>query len=98
MFFQKIKKSITFGKSLGLDPKRCYNDYKTMAKGEAQRSDGIEAIGIMTPSGDHYKIAREFIKNKIHIICDKPLTANVEDAIALEKLIKKIKNYFCTYS
>ena len=39
-----------------------------MAKGEAHRLDGIEAIGIMTPSGDHYKIAREFIKNKIHII------------------------------
>ena len=94
VFSKDKKKSITFGKSLGLDPKRCYNDYKTMAKEEAQRTDGIEAIGIMTPSGDHYKIAREFIKNKIHIICDKPLTASVEDAIALQKLIKKSKIIF----
>ena len=93
--FSKDKKtSIAFGKSLGLDPMRCYSDYKTMAKKELNRSDGIEAIGIMTPSGDHYKIAKEFIRSKIHIICDKPLTATLEDAVALEKLIKKSKIIF----
>ena len=32
-----------------------------MAKKESKRSDGIEALGIMTPSGDHYKIAKLFI-------------------------------------
>ena len=94
VFSKDKKKSITFGKSLGLDPKRCYNDYKTMAKKESERSDGVEAIGIMTPSGDHYKIAKDFIQRKIHIICDKPLTAKVSDAIALEKLVKKTKIIF----
>jgi len=89
VFSKNKKKTITFGKSLGLDQSRCYNDYKTMAKKESERSDGVEAIGIMTPSGDHYKIAKEFIKSNIHIICDKPLTANVKDAIALEKLVNK---------
>jgi len=89
VFSKNKKKSIAFGKSLGLDLNRCYNDYKTMAKKESERSDGVEAIGIMTPSGDHYKIAKEFIKSNIHIICDKPLTANVKDAIALEKLVNK---------
>ena len=94
VFSKDKKKSIEFGKSLGLDPERCYNDYKIMAKKESKRLDGVEAIGIMTPSGDHYKIAKEFIQNKIHIICDKPLTAKVEDAIALEKLVKKTKIIF----
>ena len=37
---------------------------KIMAKTESARSDGVQAIGIMTPSGDHYKIAKEFIINK----------------------------------
>ena len=94
VFSKDKKKSIAFGKSLGLDPKRCYNDYKTMANKETERSDGIEAVGIMTPSGDHYKIAKDFIQRKIHIICDKPLTAKVEDAVALEKLVKKTKIIF----
>ena len=65
-----------------------------MAKNESLRSDGVQAIGIMTPSGDHYKIAKEFIKNNVHIICDKPLTSKVEDALALEKLVHKNKIVF----
>ena len=33
-------------------------------------------------------------KKNIHIICDKPLTAKLEDAVALEKLVKKTKIIF----
>ena len=94
VFSRDKKKSIDFGSSLGLDPSRCYANYSEMAKKESKRSDGIEALGIMTPSGDHYKIAKLFIENKIHIICDKPLTATVEDAIKLQKLVKKHKIVF----
>lgn len=94
VFSKDEKKSKEFGESLGLDPDRCYSDYKVMAKKESARSDGLQALGIMTPSGDHYKIAKEFIKNKVHIICDKPLTAKVEDAVALENLVIKNKIVF----
>ena len=87
VFSRDIKKSKTFGISLGLDPSRCYANYFSMAKNEFIRTDGIEALGIMTPSGDHYKIAKPFIENKVHIICDKPLTATLEDAIKLQKLM-----------
>ena len=73
VFSRDIKKSKEFGIALGLEPSRCYSDYKTMAKKEALRSNGIQALGIMTPSGDHYRIAKPFIENDIHVICDKPL-------------------------
>ena len=94
VFSRNIKKSKKFGIALGLDPSRCYSDFLTMAKKEVVRSDGIQALGIMTPSGDHYKIAKPFIENKIHIICDKPLTSTIEDAVKLEKLVKKKKIIF----
>ena len=94
VFSKDKKKSKEFGRSLGLDSDRCYNDYKIMAKQELARHDGVQAIGIMTPSGDHYKIAKEFIKNNVHIICDKPLTSKLEDAVALEKLVHKTKIVF----
>ena len=94
VFSRDIKKSKEFGMALGLDPSRCYTDFKSMAKKEASRSDSIQALGIMTPSGDHYKIAKPFIENNIHIICDKPLTATIEDAEQLEKLVKKKKIIF----
>ncbi len=94
VFSKNKKKTILFGSSLGLDKDRCYKDYKEMALKESQRDDGIEALGIMTPSGDHYKIAKLFIKNKIHIICDKPLTATIKDAEKLKKIVTKNKIVF----
>ena len=94
IFSKNINKSILFGTSLGLDKDRCYKDYKEMAIMEAKRIDGIQALGIMTPSGDHYKIAKPFIKNKIHIVCDKPLTSNIKDAEKLKKLFFKNKIIF----
>ena len=94
IFSKNINKSILFGTSLGLDKDRCYKDYKEMAIMEAKRIDGIQALGIMTPSGDHYKIAKPFIKNKIHIVCDKPLTSNIKDAEKLKQLVLKNKIVF----
>ena len=94
VFSTDIKKSILFGKSLGLEKDRCYKNYKEMALKESQRDDGIEALGIMTPSGDHYKIAKPFIENKVHIVCDKPLTATIKDAEKLKKLVEKNKIIF----
>ena len=94
VFSKDIKKSILFGTSLGLEKDRCYKNYKEMALKESQRDDGIKALGIMTPSGDHYKIAKPFIENKVHIVCDKPLTATIKDAEKLKKLVEKNKIIF----
>ncbi len=94
VFSKDKKKSILFGSTLGLEKDRCYKNYKEMALKESQRGDGIEALGIMTPSGDHYKIAKLFIENKIHIICDKPLTATIKDAVKLKKIVEKYKIVF----
>ena len=94
VFSRDINKSKEFGMALGLDASRCYSDYQSMAKKEFNRPDGIEALGIMTPSGDHYKIAKPFIENKVNVICDKPLTATLQDAEKLEKLVKKNKIVF----
>ena len=65
-----------------------------MALFESKREDGIEALGIMTPSGDHLKIAKPFIEKGIHIVCDKPLTATISDAEALKKLVNKNRIIF----
>ncbi len=89
VFSTDKSKSKKFGISLGISEDRCYADFLTMAKKESQRSDGIQAIGIMTPAGYHYKIAKEFLNRKIHVICDKPMTATLNEALLLEKVIKK---------
>ena len=77
------------GAELGLAEDRCYVDFKTMAMAEAKRADGIEVVSIVTPNHMHFPAAKAFIEAGIHVICDKPLSLNLKEALALEKLLAK---------
>ena len=67
--------------ALGLD--RSYPDFASMAREEAARPDGIEAVSIVTPNHLHAAAAHAFLDAGIHVICDKPLTTTLEEARAL---------------
>ncbi|MEO6609134.1 MAG: Gfo/Idh/MocA family oxidoreductase [Aestuariivirga sp.] len=77
------------GEELGLAADRIYSDFAVMAKAESKRKDGIEAVSIVTPNHMHFPVAKAFIEAGIHVICDKPLSLNLKEALALEKLLKK---------
>jgi predicted dehydrogenase len=68
------------GRALGLSAERTYDDFETMAEREAAREDGIEAVAIVTPNHMHAPAARAFLARGVHVICDKPLTATLEEA------------------
>jgi predicted dehydrogenase len=74
------------GEALGLDPGRVYDSYAAMAKSEARRKDGIEAVAIVTPNHMHAPVAAAFLKAGIHVICDKPLTTTLKEAMKLKAL------------
>ncbi|MFO1106162.1 MAG: Gfo/Idh/MocA family oxidoreductase [Amaricoccus sp.] len=74
------------GRALGLAEDRSYGDFAAMAASEAARPDGIEAVAIVTPNHMHAPAAREFLARGIHVICDKPLTATLEEAKALAEI------------
>ncbi len=40
----------------------------------------------------HFPVAKAFIEAGIHVICDKPLSLNLKEALALEKLLAKKPN------
>ena len=88
------KKAELSAKKLGLDLSRSYPDYKTMAEKESQRDDGIEVVSIVTPNHMHAGPAIEFLKKDINVICDKPMTATMEDAHELMKAIKLSNAHF----
>ena len=88
------EKSLASGRELGLDPERCYGSFEEMAEKEAARSDGIEAVSIVTPNHVHYPAAKAFLERGIHVICDKPLTSNLEDAKKLKAVADKAKALF----
>jgi predicted dehydrogenase len=80
------------GEELGLAPDRIYGDFREMAKAEAKRADGIDVVSIVTPNHMHFPAAKAFIEAGIHVVCDKPLSLNLKEALALEKLLAKNKN------
>jgi predicted dehydrogenase len=68
---------------------RAYGSYTEMAKAEAARGDRIEAVAIVTPNHLHYPMAKAFLEAGIHVICDKPLTTTLAEALDLEAVVKR---------
>jgi predicted dehydrogenase len=70
-------------------PERSYADAVSMAKAEAARPDGIDAVAICTPNHLHHSAAKAFLAAGIDVICDKPLTNEINEAVELVDLQKK---------
>jgi predicted dehydrogenase len=68
---------------------RPYRNFEEMASAESQRTDGIEVVAIVTPNHLHHKVAKNFLEAGIHVICDKPLTTTIEDALDLAQTVKR---------
>jgi len=79
------EKSAASAKDLGIP--RSYGSFDEMAAVESSLDDGIEAVAIVTPNHVHYPAAKAFLDKGIHVICDKPLTATMEDATAMEQAV-----------
>ncbi len=73
---------------LHIAPDRSYADYAEMARAEAQREDGIDAVVIATPNHLHVPVARAFVEQGIHIICDKPLATSLAEAQSLAQAVR----------
>lgn len=79
---------------LGIAPDRSYASYEDMAKAEAAREDGIDAVAIVTPNHMHAGPAIAFLSSGINVICDKPLAATPEQAAEIEAAVKASKARF----
>jgi predicted dehydrogenase len=77
------------GKEWMLSADRIYTDFREMAAQEAARNDGIDAVVIATPNHLHHAVASAFMDAGIDIICDKPLTTNLPDALDLVRRQKE---------
>jgi predicted dehydrogenase len=83
------EKAMASAAELGLDPARSYGDFTEMARREARRKDGIDAVAIVTPNHVHFAAAKAFLDRGIHVVCDKPMTTTLKDARKLAELVVK---------
>lgn len=88
------KRACDSAADLGIAPDRAYAEFAEMARAEAAREDGIEAVAIVTPNHLHAGPAIAFLEAGIHVICDKPLCATKAEAEAMAAAAAQSKARF----
>jgi len=89
VFDVDYEKSKEFARQEGIDMNRCYESVDTLIKAElALPADKrMEVVSIVTPNALHYPFAKNLLINGFHLVCEKPMTMTVEEALDLERLV-----------
>lgn len=66
-----------------------YEDYRKLLENK-----DLDAVLICTPQYLHYQMALDTLKTGKHIICQKTMTMNAEEALSLSKAVKQSKSVF----
>src|SRR5712692_2420787 len=83
------ERSRAAARDLHIAAERAYGSFAEMAAAEAKRPDRIDAVSIVTPNHLHFAPAKAFLEAGVHVICDKPLTTTVEDAVSLAQIVRR---------
>lgn len=80
-----------------LPPERCYPDYVSMLAAEARLApeQRMDFVTIATPNHVHFDAASAAIEAGFHVVCDKPLTHRLADALALQTVLENSDRLFC---
>lgn len=88
-FSQSYEKSLETGSLLRLEEERIYASYEQMALAEAAREDRPDFIVVTTPNVSHFAVCRAFLEQGFHVMCEKPLALNTQQAEELRRLAKE---------
>ena len=90
------KKSRKMGKELGLDRRRVYADYLELIEMEQAlpADERIDFVTVATPNNWHFPIARACLEGGFHVMCEKPMTLTVKEAVALQSVVRKSRKVF----
>ena len=87
--------NLLIGRQNSVEEGRIYPDYLKMLEAEAAREDRIDFIAIATPNNLHYSIARACLEHGFHVVCEKPMCFELEEAYELKRLAEEKNLLFC---
>ena len=89
-------KSRQTGAELCLNPSRVYSTYKEMIANESALSpdERIDFVAVTTPNNWHFPIAKDFLEAGFSVMCEKPMTMTLQEAIELQKIVEKSGKIF----
>src|SRR3954465_7963989 len=80
---------------MGIDPARAYPDPIAMLDAERQREDGAQVVAIMTPNDSHHRYAMAALDRGFDVICDKPMTNTLDEALDIVDKVAETGLVFC---
>ncbi|MDH7448094.1 Gfo/Idh/MocA family protein [Aquimarina sp. 2201CG14-23] len=95
-FSSNKEKSISSAKTLGIPDDRAYGSFEEMIIAEAKlpAHQQMDFVAIVTPNHMHYPPAKMALEYGFHVICDKPLSLTLDEAIELEKTVQSSGKIF----
>ncbi len=90
-FSSDPEKSRASGRDLLLPADRVYGTWAEMIEREKARpaSERIDFVAIVTPNHEHFPPARAALLAGFPVLCDKPLSLNLAEAVELRSLVRK---------
>lgn len=89
-FSANAQRSIESGKTIyRLPESRSYESYAQMFSAEQQLPQGqrMDFVVIATPNHLHFPVAMAALDAGFHVVCDKPVAFDVEQALALQSKV-----------
>lgn len=98
-FSRDAAKSKAAGAGYHVAGDRAYASWPDMLSAEAQRPDGIDMVVVATPNDTHFAVSKAALEAGFHVMCDKPATLKLDEAVALRSVIAKSgRQYGLTYT
>ncbi|QDT38043.1 Gfo/Idh/MocA family protein [Stratiformator vulcanicus] len=79
-----------------IKPDRAYGSVEELVEKERALPEGerVDFVSIATPNHTHYPIAKTCLEAGFNVICDKPMTFDLEEAEQLAKLVEQSEPVF----
>lgn len=90
---QRAKTAAT---AFGISSNRAYGSYQELLDKERQLppEERIDFVSIATPNHTHCQIATAALDAGFHVVCDKPMTTNLDDAERLVQAVERSGRVF----
>jgi predicted dehydrogenase len=96
-FSSDPERSRASGADLYLPANRVYDTFEEMIRREKELPEGerMDFVSIVTPNHMHFSPAKMALENGFHVVCDKPVTLNLPEALELREVIERTGKLFC---
>ena len=87
VFNPDFEQNLNFAKEIDIPTNRIYKDFDTMVEEEMKlpEEERIQVCSVLTPNFLHFPMAKKLLENGFHVICEKPMTMDYEEAKALQE-------------